>query len=668
MEKKSLDSLSSFCTQTFGGAARVPGDKSISHRALMIGSQLLGTLEISGLLEGEDVLCTAQALREMGINIEQNNDQWTVHGNGIGGLHEPKTVLKMGNSGTSTRLLMGLLAPYPFSSFFEGDASLSQRPMQRVITPLSRVGAHFTARDGDKLPLAMTGASTAMPITYELPVASAQVKSALLLSGINTAGTTTVIEPVPTRDHTERMFSAFGIPIQSAMKDGGNHISVTGHPEQRSETRSLSVPGDPSSAAFLIAAALLVPGSSLTIENVLMNEHRTGLFTTLIEMGASIKYTNEREHHGEPVADILVSHAPLKGIHVPADRAPSMIDEYPILSVIAAFAEGTTRMDGVAELRVKESNRLQAMIDGLTTCGIKAKEEGDSLIVTGVGDAQAKGDAVIETHHDHRIAMSFLVMGMRCEQRVTVDDASPIQTSFPNFVSLMNQLGGKIRSEESGLIEPQTLPPMVIAIDGPAASGKGTLGRRLSDALGFSYLDTGSLYRAVGLRTIINNVNPRDEEEAVRAAYDLKPSDLTDFRLRSEEVGNAASIVSAVPKVREILLDYQRNYAANHGGAVLDGRDIGTVVCPDADVKFFISAGIETRARRRYNQLVSQGISAEFNAVKQDLVERDERDSKRKTAPLTAAKDAISIDTSDMTADEVYDTVLSTIQQRFHSI
>ena len=432
------------------GTAAIPGDKSISHRALIMGALAVGETRITGLLTGEDVLRTATAMAALGAQVERKGDLFSVWGRGIGGLAEPADVLDLGNSGTSARLIAGLLAAYPFTSFMTGDASLRRRPMMRVITPLSLGGAKFASRAGGRLPLAITGAPIPAPFSYASPIASAQVKSAVLLAGLHAPGATTVTEPAASRDHTERMFRYFGIDVRTeggpTEKDGRNpyKVRVVGQPELIG--KPITVPADPSSAAYLAVAATIVPGSKVQLPNVGINPLRTGLFTTLKEMGAAIVFKNQRDEAGEPVADLEISAVALKGVHVPAARAPSMIDEYPILAVAAAFADGETRMDGLAELKVKESDRLAAMVQGLKACGVDARAEGETLIVRGNGKAP-KGGAVIAVELDHRIAMSFLVLGMAARESVAVDDASAINTSFPGFVELMNGLGAAITGD-----------------------------------------------------------------------------------------------------------------------------------------------------------------------------------------------------------------------------
>jgi 3-phosphoshikimate 1-carboxyvinyltransferase len=429
------------------GRIAVPGDKSISHRALMFGALAVGRTEITGLLEGEDVLATAAALRAMGAGIEgAGQGRWLVDGVGIGGLGEPEDVLDFGNSGTSARLLLGILATHPFTAFVTGDASLRRRPMRRVTDPLSRFGARFLAREGGRLPLAVTGARDPVPVEYRLPVPSAQVKSAVLLAGLNTPGRTTVIEPQPSRDHTERMLGHFGARILIEPEpSGGRRVTVEGQPELAAAP--VVVPGDPSSAAFPLVAALIVPGSDITIENVGLNPSRAGLLQCLAEMGADIEFENRREAGGEPVADLRVRGTMLHGADIPADRAPSMIDEYPVLAAAAAGARGRTTMRGLAELRVKESDRLAGIAEGLAACGVEVSVDGDDLIVEGAGGAP-RGGALIQTRLDHRIAMAFLVLGLAAREPVRIDDARPIATSFPDFVPLMTTLGALFRAPD----------------------------------------------------------------------------------------------------------------------------------------------------------------------------------------------------------------------------
>ncbi|MGR8963481.1 3-phosphoshikimate 1-carboxyvinyltransferase [Rhizobium leguminosarum] len=428
------------------GSVRIPGDKSISHRSFMFGGLASGETRITGLLEGEDVINTGRAMQAMGARIRKVGEQWVIEGTGNGALLAPDAPLDFGNAGTGVRLTMGLVGTYDFRSTFIGDASLSKRPMGRVLNPLREMGVQVSASEGDRLPVTLRGPGTPSPIRYRVPMASAQVKSAVLLAGLNTPGVTTVIEPVMTRDHTEKMLQGFGAALSvETDEDGVRTIRLEGRGKLKGQV--IDIPSDPSSTAFPLVAALLVPGSDITIVNVLMNPTRTGLILTLQEMGADIEVLNARLAGGEDVADLRVRHSELKGVTVPEDRAPSMIDEYPILAVAACFAEGVTVMKGLEELRVKESDRLSAVADGLKLNGVDCDEGEDFLIVRGRPDGKGLGNAAgdkVSTHLDHRIAMSFLVMGLASEHPVTIDDAAMIATSFPEFMQLMTGLGARI--------------------------------------------------------------------------------------------------------------------------------------------------------------------------------------------------------------------------------
>ena len=422
------------------GTVTVPGDKSISHRALMFAALAVGKTRIEGLLEGEDVLRTAAAMRALGAEVVQDAPgRWRVAGRGIGGLVEPADVLDMGNSGTAARLLCGILASHDLHAVMTGDASLRRRPMRRVTEPLTACGAVFDGREGGRLPLAIRGARDALPLEYRLPVASAQVKSALLLAGLNAPGWTVIEEPEPTRDHTERMLRHFGAEVVVEQVGRGRVIRLRGQPELLAA--DVSVPGDPSSAAFPLVAALLVPGSAVTIRGVGLNPARIGLFATLREMGAALDIANERVEGGEPVGDVSVRHGPLRGVDVPAERAPSMIDEYPVLAAAAAAAEGRTRMQGLKELRVKESDRLAATAAMLSANGVRVATDGDDLHVDG---GPIPGGGMVQTYMDHRIAMSALVLGQGAAAPVAVDDSAFIDTSFPGFAALMQGLGAAV--------------------------------------------------------------------------------------------------------------------------------------------------------------------------------------------------------------------------------
>ncbi|MEY2925579.1 MAG: hypothetical protein RL367_56 [Pseudomonadota bacterium] len=423
------------------GTVTIPGDKSISHRSLMLSALAVGESRIEGLLEGEDVLATAAAMRAMGAQIERDDQGiWHVFGVGVGGLLQPQSALDMGNSGTSTRLLMGLVASHAITATFTGDASLSRRPMGRVIDPLGLMGADFTASPGGRLPLMVRGLCPAVPIRYRLPVASAQVKSAIMLAALNTPGITTVVEPVPTRDHSERMLAGFGATIEIGDENGARVIAV--HGEAELKPQKVIVPGDPSSAAFALVAALLVPGSEVVITNVGVNPTRAGLIEVLKAMGGDIDMVQPRTMGGEPVVDLVVRHSTLRGIETDHAIVPSMVDEFPILFIAAALAQGKSVLRGLDELRVKESDRIAVMAQGLSAIGAQAQEVEDGLIITGTGGDPLPGGATIESHLDHRIAMSFAVAGLVSRDGVTIDDMGPVATSFPGFVDLLASLGG----------------------------------------------------------------------------------------------------------------------------------------------------------------------------------------------------------------------------------
>lgn len=419
------------------GRIAIPGDKSISHRSLMLSALAVGESRVTGLLEGHDVLATASAMRAMGASIERReNGEWVINGVGVGGLLQPREALDMGNSGTSTRLLMGLVASHPITVTFVGDASLSGRPMGRVIDPLSQMGADISASPGGRLPLMVRGLAPAIPLSYRLPMASAQVKSAVLLAGVNMPGITEVIEPVPTRDHSERMLRGFGADLSvETDSDGTRHIRIRGEAELKPQT--IVVPGDPSSAAFFIVAALIVPGSDVTIANVGLNPTRAGLVEVLQAMGGDIELLDAREVGGEPVADLRVRHSALKGIEVDPAVVPSMVDEFPILFVAAALAAGRTITTGLDELRVKESDRLSVMAEGLKAIGVRVEESEDGLVIDGTGGGPLPGGATIAGHLDHRICMSFAIAGLVSKAPVEIDDIAPVATSFPNFEALL---------------------------------------------------------------------------------------------------------------------------------------------------------------------------------------------------------------------------------------
>ena len=428
------------------GEVSIPGDKSISHRSLILGALAIGQTRITGLLEGQDVLDTARAMVGFGAQVEKvEGGEWYVEGVGVGGFAEPETVVDCGNSGTGVRLIMGAMATTPINVTFTGDHSLNSRPMGRVTDPLSKFGVATFGRSKGRLPMTIVGARSPIPIQYTVPVPSAQVKSALLLAGLNVPGDTIITETEKTRDHTERMLSSFGAEIKVEDYSNRRLITLSGYSELKGQ--NVRVPSDPSSAAFPICAAITIEGSDILVSNITLNETRAGLFTTLIEMGANLSFENEREESGEPVADIRACFSPdLQGIEVPPERAASMIDEYPILAVVAANASGETRMRGVRELRVKESDRIDAMTKGLRSNGVSVDEGEDWWIVKGNGAGSVKGGSTCQTFLDHRIAMSFLILGLSSQKYIDIDDCSPINTSFPNFIQLMRELGANLEA------------------------------------------------------------------------------------------------------------------------------------------------------------------------------------------------------------------------------
>jgi 3-phosphoshikimate 1-carboxyvinyltransferase len=439
--------LTAHASPALRGTAEIPGDKSVSHRALILGALAVGETKVSGLLEGQDVLDTAKAMRAFGAQVTRTGEgAWSVHGVGVGGFAEPGDVIDCGNSGTGVRLILGAMATTPIAACFTGDASLRKRPMGRVTEPLALFGAEAHGRAGGRLPLVMTGAEDPVPVSYRLPVPSAQVKSAVLLAGLNAPGITEVTEAEATRDHTERMLAGFGAQVETEAQDGGRVIRLTGQPELTGQT--LRVPRDPSSAAFPLCAALLVEGSEVRLPDIGLNPTRAGLIDTLLEMGADIALENRREEGGEPAADLVARFSVLRGVEVPPERAPSMIDEYPVLAVLAAFAEGITRMTGIRELRVKESDRIDAVARGLEACGARVEETEDSLTVHGMGPGGLPGGGTVAARLDHRIAMSFLVGGLASKAPIRVDDGGPIATSFPSFLPLMRALGARIEAAE----------------------------------------------------------------------------------------------------------------------------------------------------------------------------------------------------------------------------
>ena len=632
------------------GRITVPGDKSISHRALMFGALAIGETRITGLLEGEDVLRTAAAMRALGAEVTHDADgTWRVAGRGVGGLVEPADVLDMGNSGTAARLLCGMLASHPLFAVMTGDASLRRRPMRRVIDPLSACGARFAAREGGRLPLAVQGPKEALPLEYRVPVPSAQVKSAVLLCGLNAPGITRVEEPEATRDHTENMLRHFGATVHVEPAGRGRVITLQGQPELRAA--DVVVPGDPSSAAFLVAAALLVPGSRLTIAGVGLNQLRCGLYATLAEMGADIVVENRRvrgRRAGRRSGGRRTARCAASTCRGSARRR--MIDEYPILAVIASHAAGTTRMRGLKELRVKESDRLAATAALLAVNGARVEIEGDDLIVHGDGRAAAGRRAGRDRYgpsHRHGGA------GARGGDRAAGDGG--------RAGVHRHQLPRLRRTDEPcrrSVVAGVTDGP-VIAIDGPAAAGKGTLARRIAAHLGCPTSTPACCIAPSDGWCWIRGGDPADPTAAEAAARALRPADLERDDLRGPVADAAAASVAAIPAVRAALLDFQRGFATARG-AVLDGRDIGTVIFPDAPVKLYVTASLAERARRRWLELRAKGIAADLATVEAEMLARDTRDAPN----MRRARDAHVLDTTTLDAEAAFERAVREVRER----
>ncbi len=630
----------------------VPGDKSVSHRALMLGSIAEGTTEIGGFLAGEDCLATLTAMQAMGVSIEQPTDtDVIVHGVGLHGLRAPADALDLGNSGTAMRLMAGLLAGQSFDTTLTGDASLTSRPMQRVITPLTRMGASIASREGNP-PLTIRGTRPLDGIDYEMPVASAQVKSSVLLAGLYADGDTHVTEPAVTRDHTERMFATMGVSVECA--DGRVGLAAG----QRLRGCTIQVPADLSSAAFVMLAVLLSENATAVIRKVGVNPTRTGVIDILQGMGADISLENPQLHGEEPAADIRVRSSQLRGGPVDPGLVSLAIDEFPVLFVAAAAASGKTVFSGLEELRVKESDRIATMVEGLRKLGIEVEETPDGAIVHG---GRFSGGAV-ESFGDHRVAMSLAIAGSVASGPVTVSDVEAVDTSFPGFCDCMRALGMDIRTDR----------PRVIAIDGPSGSGKGTIARLVAERLGYALLDSGALYRLVALAAVRRDIALDDATKLAEVARNLDvtfgTSDSGDesirldgeevaVELRTEDAGAGASAVAAVPAVREALLERQRAFR-RAPGLVADGRDMGTQVFPDADLKVFLTASAEERAKRRHKQLKDKGMDVSLAALSRDIEDRDRRDSERSVAPLKPAEDARILDSSGQSIAAVTQIVL----------
>lgn len=649
-------------TAAMQGAGRVPGDKSISHRSIMMGSIAEGVTEVTGFLEGEDAISTMNAFRALGVRIEgPQQGRVTIHGVGLHGLKKPSVALDCGNSGTSMRLISGLLAGQPFDSILVGDSSLSKRPMKRVTDPLRLMGANIEANDGGRPPLKIQGNSTLKAIAYTLPMASAQVKSSVLLAGLYAEGVTEVTEPAVTRDHTERMLRGFGVNVHVQ----GSTVRLQGG--QALKATRIDVPSDISSAAFFMVAASICEQADITLKHVGLNPTRTGVIDILKLMGANIELSNHAEVGGEPVADVRVRSAQLKGIHIPEHLVPLAIDEFPVLFVAAANAVGTTVLTGAEELRVKESDRIAVMAEGLQACGVDAQPTEDGMIIQGLGHVpglryQATN---IESQGDHRIAMSFTVAAIRAQGTMIIKGAQTVDTSFPGFVALCRSLGMCVQSVTVNQVG---LPP-VIAIDGPTASGKGTVASLVAEKLGFQYLDSGAIYRVLALAVSQQGLSP-DQSDQLPAIAELAWRLPVTFQqglvrlngedvsaaIRTEQAGEMASRLAAIPDVRQALLQRQRDFRAGQG-LVADGRDMGSVVFPDAALKVFLTASAEVRAQRRVAQIESRGLKADYPQIFSDLQARDARDSQRAVAPLKPCEDSQVLDCSQLGIQQVVDQI-----------
>ena len=644
----------------------VPGDKSVSHRALMLGSIAEGRTEVSGFLAGEDCLATLAAMRELGVSIDQPSaTRLTIDGVGLHGLHAPMDDLYLGNSGTAMRLLAGMLSGQEFSTTLTGDESLNGRPMGRIIKPLTMMGAAIESDCDGTPPLQVSGGLQLHGIHYNMPIASAQVKSAILLAGLYAKGTTSVEEPSVTRDHTERMLRAMGAEVATA----GSRIAVDGG--QVLSGCRVQVPADLSSAAFVILAALLAENADILISNVGVNPTRTGVIDVLQEMGADIGLQDARLLGQEPVADIRVRSSQLRGGAVDPALVSLAIDEFPVLFVAAAAATGKTVFAGIGELRVKESDRIAAMADGMRQLGIRVDESRDGAVVHG---GQFSGGTV-DSYGDHRVAMSLAVAGTVATDEVVIRDVDSVETSFPGFIDCVTSFGINIRASDSVSRRHGSAP--VITIDGPVGSGKGTIARRVAKALGWHLLDSGALYRLValsaaragvalddapGLARVARELDVRfdsNEDESERIV--LAGEDVT-RELRTEQTGAGASTVAAIPAVREALLDRQRAFQ-RPPGLVADGRDMGTQVFTDAALKVFLTASAEERAKRRHKQLKDKGMDVSLAALSRDIEDRDRRDTERSVAPLRPAAGARILDSSGQSIEAVTRTILDWVAE-----
>ena len=641
---------------TLRGRFTVPGDKSISHRSMIFGALAEGVTTVKGFLRSEDCLATMNIMRQLGVVIDDNGDEIKVHGVGLHGLKAAPQDLDCGNAGTAMRLLSGLLAAQDFESTLVGDDSLSGRPMNRVIKPLSTMGADIASDEGTAPLVFRANAHKIQAIDYVSPIASAQVKSAVLLAGLFAEGVTSVIEPKKSRDHTETMLQGFGAEVAV----DGLKVSVKGLPTLKAQ--DIQVPADISSAAFFMVLGLIHPDADFVIENVCINKTRDGVIHILQAMGGDIELNNVRDQAGESVADLRVKSSKLKGIDVPHDLIPSAIDEFPVVFVAAAHAAGEFKLTGAEELKHKESDRIEVMVTGLKKLGVDCESLADGAVIRGQHDLELN-NACVDGHGDHRCAMSFLVASaLRPEYDIAVKGCHNIATSFPDFFDLMQGLS----------MDTQSISP-VITIDGPSGVGKGTTSALLAEALGWHLLDSGAIYRAMALKAISEGITP-DNEAALKAAaesLDLRfevaeNSDIAVFldgqqvneQLRTEACGEMASKIAPNKAMRAALFDRQKDFQ-QAPGLVADGRDMGTVVFQSAPLKVFLTASAEERAKRRHKQLQQKGVDVRIRDLLKDIEARDLRDSSRKVAPLVPAKDAHVIDTSVLSIDEVLSQVLA---------
>ncbi len=657
------------------GNIKIIGDKSISHRAIIISSIANGESNISGFLNSKDNLSTINAFRSMGVSIEiLNAHNVRVRGVGLRGLKGSFKQLDMGNSGTAMRLLCGLLSAQSFTSTLIGDESLSKRPMDRIINPLTDMGASIGSNDG-KAPLTISPAQL-KAIEYELPIASAQVKSSILLASIYTKGKTTLIEKIPTRDHTEVMLKKFGSDITKTIDDK-NRTVISIQQQEELEAQDIQIPGDISAAAFFIVSACITPGSEILIQDIGINPLRTGIINILLKMGADIELINQRSWSGEQVADIKVKYRQLEGINITPDMVPSAIDEFPIIFVAAAFAKGKTIIDGIEELKTKESNRIDTMVENLNALGVDIYSTHTGVVIEGILqnynadiDFTPKATLIpttykLNSYGDHRIAMALTIALQHSNAPVIIEDTANIKTSFPNFIE-------KAKSMDLNVDMFYEQVSNIITIDGHSGAGKGELAKRLARALGWNYLDSGSIYRALALFLIKNNYHDLKEEQIVAVSKNFNYNSIISKdnkviilidgedisqEIRNEKCAEMASKIASMPKVREMLIDTQKTFA-RLPGLVTDGRDMGSTIFPEARYKLFLSASVDVRANRRHKELLEKNIEKSLDSIKKAIVKRDALDETRESSPLVCPEDAIKIDNSELSIEQTFDKAI----------